>query len=250
MFEATSIGCERDTQRRRCRGSRATLGGAALTRFSSVGFHREYDNALGMSHFEDAQDCRPSAKHDSPSVVSRVVSQLSLGPRQCVRWREAHVLPRREVIMVRGSLWHPACLVLSLLIGSATPLHASAGVQQPAERSDVVIEACQLDLTDLGKRASFQGTLVYQLSTGETGRIVSVEKLKGHLDLDPFLRLDQLDCCVRRWRLKRSTVYALTLTVGTTGETLEHWWFGLCEHNGECVRLVLPRLAKGCSDAT
>jgi hypothetical protein len=128
----------------------------------------------------------------------------------------------RFLVMVLGSAILPLLWSARVVLGDDPPVADSDSFR-------FVVEACRVELTELGAKSRFQNKYLYQLTTDSQGEVVSFSRMMDDNPLDRFLRLDQLKCCVEKWTLKPSTKYVLNFTAGTGSETLRVWSLNLCE---------------------
>ncbi len=141
-----------------------------------------------------------------------------------------------------------ALSVIALQLVVAASVVAAEEADTGKSSIDLLVEACIVELTDLGRRANFQKNFIYEVSTGSDGKVSSFVRLKDAHPLDDFVRLDQLRCCVKRWILKPNASYVLILRAGTAGGTLERWSLSLCKDDDGCLRILLPRVIEECVD--
>ncbi|MBN2321095.1 MAG: hypothetical protein JXR49_18595 [Acidobacteria bacterium] len=83
---------------------------------------------------------------------------------------------------------------------------------------------CRIDFTEIGRRARFSGTAIYQATVGVEGVIKDLKAINGVDLLSQFVQIEQFESCVKRWRFGEEGEYSLILTAGTTGKTLEEGW--------------------------
>ena len=126
-----------------------------------------------------------------------------------------------------------ALIVLFSLLSLPTTVLATDDQGSLQDTFSIEVEACQLEFTDLGSKARFQITDFYEISTDDKGSVASLERIDTGGSLDRFIRVDHLKCCIDRWSLKPSFKYSLSLTAGTTAETLERWHMRLCGEGGK-----------------
>jgi hypothetical protein len=113
------------------------------------------------------------------------------------------------------------------------------GQKDNKDEKPISIEACRVPLTDIGRRASFQGTAVYRVKTGKQGKITSIDPISIPDFFRAMLQLDLFECCIRHWRLHPSAEYSIALQAGTTGETLNRWLIVVKEKAGSTIKIVL-----------
>ena len=124
--------------------------------------------------------------------------------------------------------------VLYLLVSSSTI------AQTPGPPQLESLEACRADLTDAGRRSSFQGTAVLQVESGPNGAVVAVEDLRVPEVFPAFVQMAEVKACVKRWKFSGAGATVVTFTAGTTGETLRAWRISVGS-DGPGLVLVLPR---------
>jgi hypothetical protein len=83
---------------------------------------------------------------------------------------------------------------------------------------------CRIDFTEIGRRASFSGTAIYQAIIDADGVITDLKAINGVDFLSQFVQIEQFESCVKRWRFAEEGEYTLILIAGTTGKTLEEGW--------------------------
>jgi hypothetical protein len=115
-----------------------------------------------------------------------------------------------------------------------------ASVASPPGDQPLELEACRVQLTELGRRAYFQESIVLRLATGESGVVSSLEYLLEPKVGRRFLTLDDLEACLRRWKLEPSSTYTVVFSAGTTGETLGKWRLSVSSGRGTSLVLALP----------
>ncbi len=124
-------------------------------------------------------------------------------------WRESFSLSRLGTNRLAGESIEVSMLRLTtLLLLFAAPLTASA--------APLYLEACDQELTELGKRSRFQGTLVYNVETDLEGQVSTARLVYGE-KLTKFVDEPAIAQCVRAWLLEPDSSYKVTVEVGTTG---------------------------------
>ncbi|MCZ7650540.1 MAG: hypothetical protein M5U13_04980 [Thermoanaerobaculia bacterium] len=115
---------------------------------------------------------------------------------------------------------------------------------EPLPRSQVLeLEACEIRLSDLGRRARFQGSVLFEVSTLESGAPSSIELLPDQR-LAVFLDVDHLKSCLSSWRLASDSQYKITASFGTTAEMSGKWSVSLLVPDGPTIRLRQPKRAR------
>ena len=129
-------------------------------------------------------------------------------------------------------------LGVALLLGA---VGATAGQERPVLR----IEACNVDLTEFGRRANFTLQIAYRLQSDERGHVAAIsvapENKEDRARFGAFVELDQLENCFRRWAMRPKTDYEVRFKAGTRGDTLCAWSLTVCPQDGECIEIRLPR---------
>lgn len=98
-----------------------------------------------------------------------------------------------------------ASSVLTLL------LFAQGFEPSAAQPTASIIRVCELELTELGRRARFEFTYFYSLQTGKSGEVVVVRK--DERDHPPFVRDEGFEPCLRTWRLRPSSEYGVAIHI-------------------------------------
>jgi hypothetical protein len=151
---------------------------------------------------------------------------------------EAAVIDRLNMI--------PLWTVLAVL-GVCLSSH-NAGATDPPDPDSLVLEACNVELAEAGRRANFQGVAVYELSTDSSGAVQRIEELGVPDFMRSFVTLDEFKCCVRRWRLHPAQLCTVVLIAGTSSETLDAWSIHLSCEGEPSLKLILPRVTAGCDE--
>lgn len=126
-----------------------------------------------------------------------------------------------------------------------TALLAAAAVSQPHGSSAIQIEACQVDLTEIGRLANFSFEVTYSLQTSGSGNVTTVSVAESQREqrdrFATFVTLDQLENCLRRWTLRPNALYKVRFEAGTTSDAACSWLLAVCQSVGECIEVRLPR---------
>jgi hypothetical protein len=119
---------------------------------------------------------------------------------------------------------------------------SSVGTQAPNSTAPApqTIEACQADLTEAGRAASFQGTAFYEVVSNSDGTVLTVRPVKIPEVFNVFVQLPEFRACVQRWRFTGGGTTTVALSAGTTGELLVAWRISVITGTGT-FNLVLPR---------
>ena len=72
--------------------------------------------------------------------------------------------------------------------------------------------------TEVGRRASFSGTVVYRAVVGIDGVVQNLDSISGKEFLSRFMQLEQFEACVRRWSFQDSGEYLISFIAGTHKE--------------------------------
>jgi len=105
----------------------------------------------------------------------------------------------------------------------------------------VEAESCNVELTKAGQ-ADWRGGFYYLANTDREGRISKLELRPPTSEtLKAFIRLDQLESCVRRWQFSGAGPYSITFYAGTSGDALSRWTISVSNAQGS-FRLVFPRV--------
>jgi len=116
------------------------------------------------------------------------------------------------------------------------------------EHTYLSVEACQVDLTEAGKSASFFTSAFFKITTDTEGKVQSWSEIGVPRMVPGFVDLAAFKCCVERWVLLPSSDYVVSLTCGTTGEALERWSIGLTQE-GHTIKIEIPRMKRGCNES-
>lgn len=128
------------------------------------------------------------------------------------------------------------CRVVLLVVGTLL-----AAVSANADTLVLEAESCAVALTASGQ-GSWRSSFVYTAAVDATGRA-------GPMTLAPtdtvaaakkFIRLNQFEACIQRWRFAGPGALQIVFDAGTSGETLRRWLITVTRA-GEQFRLVLPR---------
>jgi len=124
-------------------------------------------------------------------------------------------------------------LIAIALAGALTEVNAQGPV--------IEAEACSVELTTAGQ-GSWRGTFIYRGTVANDGRISSLEMLpiSSSSTMRNFVRLDQLETCVRRWQFAAPGSLTLTFEAGTIGDVLQRWRITVSQSTLR-FRLRLPR---------
>ena len=115
------------------------------------------------------------------------------------------------------------------------------------EHTVVSVEACQVELTEAGKSASFITSAFFKITTDSEGKVQSWAEIGVPRMVHGYVDLAAFKCCVERWVLLPSEEYVVSLAFGTTGEALEKWSIGLGQ-KGQMIKVDLPRIKRGCNE--
>lgn len=128
------------------------------------------------------------------------------------------------------------CLISLICIGS------SAGQTENLHGLELkVVEACRVELTPLGRQATFQLTGIYKGTVDINGSVTTLIPIQNVEQLNAFVQVQQFEECMKRWQFTKSGTYLFSLTAGTTGEMLKAW--SITAANGDSsLRVVLRRL--------
>jgi hypothetical protein len=100
-------------------------------------------------------------------------------------------------------------------------------------------EACRVDLKELGRRASFAGSVFYKAVVNRDGVVVGLKPLKNERFMSQFLELGQFEGCIRRWRFGEQGECTIRLDAGTTGRALSQWEINV-NIEGKSLTVILP----------
>jgi hypothetical protein len=112
----------------------------------------------------------------------------------------------------------------------------SPGVVPRSGSQILELEACEIRLSDLGRRARFQGSVFFEVSTLEGGEPSSLELLPDQ-QLADFLDVGRLKACLSTWRLASETHYKVMVSFGTSAEMWGKWSVSLLVPDGPTIRL-------------
>jgi|WetSurMetagenome_2_1015567.scaffolds.fasta_scaffold249465_2 hypothetical protein len=113
---------------------------------------------------------------------------------------------RNSLLLVLGLIWIHCNLM--------TASEESSGRAGIAMRS---LEACRLEYTEMGRRAHWSGNAIYKSTINEKGEIETLTSVKTNHSIATFLKLDQFESCVKRWRFQDPGDYTILLQAGTPG---------------------------------
>jgi hypothetical protein len=110
-----------------------------------------------------------------------------------------------------------------------------------AQGAVIEAESCSVELTRAGQ-GSWRGSFVYRGMVASDGRLSGLEVLEipSSATIKEFVRLDQFEACVRRWRFAMTGSVTLTFEAGTTGDAIRHWSITVSGSKQQ-FRLTLPR---------
>jgi hypothetical protein len=106
----------------------------------------------------------------------------------------------------------------------------------------VSLRACRVEFTEVGRHARFHGTALWRLQTNGTGKVEKMTDLRVPDFFPGFLRIDQLKCCVRQWRLQPDSSYTLAFFAGSD---VPEWSLSVTG-SGQKLQLVLPGRSDSC----
>jgi len=82
----------------------------------------------------------------------------------------------------------------------------------------VYLEACRVETTPLSRAADAQGRLAtYQLTVGQDGAPAKLVRTGDPANLVRFVRIEQFESCLGRWRFGTAGNYTITVFGGTVG---------------------------------
>jgi len=130
-------------------------------------------------------------------------------------------------------------LVLAAMLAVFLLGVSPGGVPQPG--SEILeLEACEIRLSDFGRKARFQGPVFFAVTTLESGEPSSIELLPDQ-QLAVFLDVDHLKSCLSTWRLSSETQYKVIVSFGSTAEMFGKWSVSLLVPDGPTIRLRQPK---------
>ena len=121
------------------------------------------------------------------------------------------------------------------LFASAQPAATTAAVPRVME-----IEACRIDLTSQGARASFAETAIYEVDIDSKGGVSGLRAVRLPETFGAFVRTSEFESCMRRWKFSGAGRVPVAFYAGTTGRALSEWSITAGEQ-GHSVRINLPR---------
>jgi len=127
--------------------------------------------------------------------------------------------------------------LLTLLAPNAAPSGRPIGEDSPSGVT-IEIEACSVGLTEAGRSARYQEVLIYKGRTDAAGAIADLALHRGSDVASRFVALDDLEACIRNWRLGANSQLHIAFTVGTS---LGVWTIDVSPSEGPRVVVRLPR---------
>jgi hypothetical protein len=126
----------------------------------------------------------------------------------------------------------PRVIITAVLIAiSVTSLSANEG-NNPSSKT---ITVCRVELTGIGKTATFRFNYPYSISTDKDGSVVEVTKLAARRP--EMIREDKMVECMRTWKLNPSSRYSVVFVIGTTSIAN---YISISDSKGESKKLILP----------
>ena len=141
---------------------------------------------------------------------------------------------------LNGVLWWTVLVLLGLLL----PSHDGDAADPPPSDS-LIVEACTVDLTEFGRRASWRGTAIYQVTSDSTGAVQHIRELRIPEFMPKIVKLDDFRCCVRRWRIHPAQLCTVALAGGSG---IGAWSIGLSCEGEPSLKLILPQFSVGCEE--
>ncbi len=114
----------------------------------------------------------------------------------------------------------------------AIPQAAKIEDEKPAK----TITICRIELTELGRTASFHFNYLYSVETDQNGSVEKIKKLRGP-NQSEMVREDKMLECLKTWKLRPSTKYFVLFSIGTTSAPN---YISISEIKGETIKLILP----------
>lgn len=97
---------------------------------------------------------------------------------------------------------------------------SSFGFSQMIKAKSEIIEIsiCRPEITEEGRKSDFQFNYVYSATTNEKGLIGEIKEISDRKKFDSFVNNEAVIPCIKKWKLKSSEIYIITIEVGTTGD--------------------------------
>ena len=105
------------------------------------------------------------------------------------------------------------------------------------------LEACRIELSPLTRSADFTGTVEYRAIVSPEGVINRLMFAREPFNppeersMRRFVRLDQFESCVKRWRFGAAGSYQVILQGGTMSDGK---WFITASQGDKSIRFVMP----------
>jgi hypothetical protein len=105
------------------------------------------------------------------------------------------------------------------------------------------LEACRIELSPLTRSADFSGTVEYRAIVNPEGVIKQLTFVREPatppeaVSMRRFVRLDQFESCVQRWRFGAAGSYRIILQGGTMSDGK---WFITASQGDKSIRFVMP----------
>lgn len=86
------------------------------------------------------------------------------------------------------------------------------------KKEQVEISICRPEITESGRQAGFHFGYVYRVVTDEKGLIKELKELVDSKKYRGYMNDENVIPCIKKWKLKPSEKYIVTIDVGTTGD--------------------------------
>jgi hypothetical protein len=87
-----------------------------------------------------------------------------------------------------------------------------------SESEQIEISVCRPSMTEAGRQSSFRFSYVYLVVTDEKGLVKEVREALDHKKFRHLMNDENVIPCIKKWKLKSSRTYIVTISVGTSGD--------------------------------
>jgi hypothetical protein len=185
--------------------------------------------------------CARTLHSDCDALVAGLDHSL-LQPNRLRRSMPGALLAEEAAVIDRLNMI-PLWTVLAVL-GVCLSSH-NAGATDPPDPDSLVLEACTVDLTEFGRRASWRGTAIYEITSDSTGAVQQIRELRIPEFMPKIVKLDEFKCCVRRWRIHPAQLCTVALDGGSG---IGEWSIRFSCEGQPSLKLMLPKFSVGCDE--
>jgi hypothetical protein len=86
------------------------------------------------------------------------------------------------------------------------------------QNDEIKFSVCQPTITESGRQSSFHFNYRYRITTDENGDVKGLKTISDFKDYRSLMNDENLIPCIKKWRLKPSEKFMITISVGTTGK--------------------------------